>query len=132
MKSKIRVSQVLKQFPFLSDLIKKTDWSNQAYCTLEFRVDMPVELQAPFHDGCVRYTSLGKIEKGKLAVKSNYAGSYESCLNNPVEILGQGLEDKIIKPGCFYAVADSFEFWRSRHITVWMRTEQYKLLELKK
>ena len=116
----------MRQFPFLSNLIAQTQWSNQAYCTLEFRLDLPVELHAPFHDGCVRYTSLGKYEKGK--VKSHYAGSYESCLNNPVEILGQGLEDKIVKLGCFYAVADSFEHWRVRNIMVWMRSEQYKLL----
>lgn len=128
MEDKIRVSQALIRYPFLASLIQQTGWSKAAYCRVTIKIDEPIDLSTPFHDGCVRYTSTGKVLDGQLSVKSHYAGSYDSCLCNPVEVLGNDLCGKKVAPGRFYAVADSMEYWRVRHITAWLPIEEQNLL----
>lgn len=125
---KITVSKLLTDMPFLKDLVKQTGWKNNSRVRVEIHIDSPINLSAPFHDGCCRYTSFGKLENGKLDVKSHYAGCYDTCLCNPAEVLGTGMEGKIVKDNCFYAVADSMEYWRIRTVHVWMRSMDMKQL----
>ena len=126
MESKQSVGKIKKDMPFLASLINQTRWKDRAQARVTIKIDEPIDIGAPFHDGCCRYTSAGTINNGKLSVNSHFAGSYDTCLNNPAEILGAGLNDKIVKENSFYAIADSFEYWRSRSITVWVRSADLK------
>ena len=126
MKDQQSVSSIKKEYPFLLSLLQQTGWKDRAMARITIKIDELIDIGAPFHDGCCRYTSNGTITNGKLSVNSHYAGCYDTCLNNPTEILGNGINDKIVKEHSFYAIADSFEYWRSRSITVWVRSIDLK------
>lgn len=125
---KMRVSEVRSKYPFLNKLIDETGWSKGKFCKVDFRIDEPLDISAPFHDGCVRYTSSGIIKDGRLEVKSHYAGCYDTILCNPQEVGGIGMDNKMVKENCFYAYADSFEYWRVRHIVVYIRSEKVDVI----
>ena len=123
---------VMKKYPFLAGLIKESGIGLMKRVKIRFLINEPLDISAPFHDGCCRYTSRGTIsEEGKITSKSHYAGCYDTCLNNPTEVLGVGTEGKVVKEKAFYAIFDWFEHWRSRHITVYLRTEEVKEIEVR-
>ena len=126
METKQSVSSIKKECPFLLSLLAQTGWKDRAMARITIKIDEPIDISAPFHDGCCRYTSAGTICNNELSVKSHYAGSYDTCLNNPAEVLGTGINGKIVNEHSFYAIADSFEYWRSRSITVWVRSIDLK------
>lgn len=126
MENKQSVSSIKKEYPFLLSLLAQTRWKDRAMARITIKIDEPIDISAPFHDGCCRYTSAGTIKNGNLSVNSHYAGSYDTCLNNPVEVLGTGINGQIVKENSFYAIADSFEYWRSRSITIWVRSSDLK------
>jgi hypothetical protein len=115
------VNQLRKQFPFLNSILDETEWSPKSRVRFTLLIDKPVKFSSPWHDGCVRYTSSGEYNNSEN-VSSHYAGCYDTCLNNPKEILGNDIGNgtKIIKAGMFYAIADSLEYYRSRSLTVWV------------
>ena len=120
---KMSVKQAVSQWPFLKTLFDESGITLQKKVRVTFRIDEPIDLIAPFHDGCCRYTSKGTVnEIGLVNSQAHYAGTYDSCLCNRTEVLGEGLNDKIVKENCYYAVFDWFEHWKSRHVTVWVRS----------
>ena len=126
---KTTTSQIFKKYPFLAGLIKQTGWKANARVRISFKIDEPLDISAPFHDGCCRYTSIGTLNNGSLKVSSHYAGCYDTILNNPQEVGGIGMDNKQVKENSFYAIADSFEYWRSRSIIVYLRSQDLKELE---
>lgn len=124
-----KVKDMLAEMPFLNELVKETELSGRKKCRVVIKIDEDINLTAPFHDGCCRYTSAGVISNGKLQVKAHYAGCYDTCLCNPSEVLGSGIYGKTVKHNCFYAIADIFEHWKSRTFTVYMRSEESKEVE---
>lgn len=127
---KTTVSKIRKEMPFLISLLDETEWKPNSRVRVEVHIDKPVELIAPFHDGCVRFTSAGMVKpNGEIQIKSHYAGCYDTCLCNPSEVLGVGIDGQTVKENCFYAIADSMEYYRIRTIDVYLRSIDVKELE---
>ena len=114
---KTTAAKIKKDFPFLTDLLAKAKWSGQKKVDLVIHVDKNMDIGAPWHDACCRYTAGGRLNGKTFA---HYAGCYDSGLCNQKEVFGVGINGKRVNPGCFFAVADGVEYYRVRDLRVYL------------